>query len=80
MTRYTVPIVEETTYLYHVEARNGYEAAAKAALRHNDTEQQPDHKSVTKSSMGKILPTVEGERLGRVAGAEEHEAKGATKS
>lgn len=68
MNKYSVPIIEETTYIYEVEARNGYEAAAKAALRHNSDTPTPDHKHLTNSSMGKILPTIEAP--GRLAGAE----------
>lgn len=70
--KYSVPIIEETTYIYEVEARNGYDAAGKAAVRHADPEGKPDHEHKTKSTMGKILPTVEGAKLTALPGGAEH--------
>lgn len=72
MGKYSVPVIIETTNIYEVEARNGYEAAAKVgAMQHAGTE--PTHTHETKRTMGKILPTVEGAKLDKIAGAAEHQ-------
>jgi len=78
--KYTVPITEEITYLYEVEAKNGYEAAAIAGVLHASPERKPTHQLPTRQSLGKILPTAEGAKLGRIAGADEHEVKGTSRT
>lgn len=72
MGKYSVPIIVTTTYIYEVEARNGYEAGFKAGALEAQGE-PATHEHETGRTMGKILPTVEGAKLDKTAGGAEHQ-------
>lgn len=73
MPKFSVPVIIETTNIFEVEARNGYDAAAKVGAL-QATNVPPTHSHETKRTMGKILPTAEGAKLTKIAGASEHQA------
>lgn len=74
MPKFSVPVIIETTNIYEVEARTSWDAAAKVgALEAAKT--PPTHSHETKRVLGKPMLTVEGEKLTKIAGANEHVAE-----